>query len=415
MTHPLPVHLGPDLPRWTPRTATDVERAIADGLLRETHWLDVKLEISAGSGANKETARDMASFAIDGGGILVGIREDKQAGTMTVEPVDLRGLPERIDEIARSRCDRPLYVRCHPIPVDAADPHHGLLLIEIPPSAMAPHMVDGRYYGRGDTTKRTLTDPEVERLQAARSMRHLGAGQIIAREIARDPVPPAHRERGHLYVVAQPLATPRDWLTEQIEEREVSSLLRSTVNGITNEFSPGLRHASNESHRAEGVAFSSYGLTARQLTVSPHQDRNREAGTVDIEVGDDGRIAIFCGRATDFPRGGDQQFILDMGIAHHVRGAVNIAANLGFTFGYGGRWLLAVGVTGLQGRYSTAAMEALGSVGTQPFTTDQYQESTEAVTAELRDRPGTVTHRLVRRLLRGLGVTADRYADLLKD
>lgn len=45
------------------------------GLLDETHTLEIKREIAAGSGANKELARDLASFAIDGGTYIVGVDE----------------------------------------------------------------------------------------------------------------------------------------------------------------------------------------------------------------------------------------------------------------------------------------------------------------------------------------------------
>jgi len=208
---PLPIYLGPTLPRWQPRSVADVQAAIDDGTLRERHWLDVKSEVSPTDGANKETARDMASFANEGGGLLIGVNEDKPQQLLTVRAVPLDGLAERINQIARYRCDPPLYVVCHPL-VAAPGPDRaaqGVLLIEIPPSPDAPHMVDGRYYGRGDKTRHRLTDGEIARLHAIRSTRRLTAAEIIAAEIARDPVPAEHRKRSHLFVVAQPLASPR--------------------------------------------------------------------------------------------------------------------------------------------------------------------------------------------------------------
>ena len=61
-----PVYLSAGMPRWTPQNETDLSAAAQRGLLEETHYLDVKREISAGRGANKELARDLASFAVDG-------------------------------------------------------------------------------------------------------------------------------------------------------------------------------------------------------------------------------------------------------------------------------------------------------------------------------------------------------------
>ena len=64
----LPVYLGPALPRWQPRTVEDVQVAIDDGTLRERHWLDVKAEVGSTDNSKKGLARDLASFANDGGG-----------------------------------------------------------------------------------------------------------------------------------------------------------------------------------------------------------------------------------------------------------------------------------------------------------------------------------------------------------
>src|SRR5262245_2317851 len=138
---PLPVYLGPTLPRWQPRSVADVQTAISDGTLTERHWLDVKAMLSGGEAANKELARDLASFANDGGGYIVGVAEDKPTGTLLLAPVELAGLPERVEQVALSRCDPPLFVVCHPLPYPA-DPTRGVLLVEIPPSPQAPHMVD---------------------------------------------------------------------------------------------------------------------------------------------------------------------------------------------------------------------------------------------------------------------------------
>jgi hypothetical protein len=112
---PLAIYLGPTLARWRPRSITDVETVIVDGTLRERHWLDVKAEFGRSDGAKKDFACDLASFANDGGALLIGVREDKRTQTLAVAEVPLEGLAERVDEIARSRCDPPLYVACHPL------------------------------------------------------------------------------------------------------------------------------------------------------------------------------------------------------------------------------------------------------------------------------------------------------------
>jgi hypothetical protein len=261
---PLSLYLGPQLPRWQPRTTADVQAAIDNGTLTERHWLDVKLAIGAGSDSNnKEIARDLASFANDGGAVIYGVGEDNATSMLSLAPFDLVGQAERIDEIVRSRCEPPLYVACHPLPVNPDDRSHGLLLVEIRPSPDTPHMVDGRYHGRGDTTKRRLTDAEVARPRAVRTMRNLNAEQLIEQEIARDPGPREYRERTHVYVVARPLAAPPDLLTEAIERRKVSEIVRAATANVGSHASPNW-HFLTEASFAILLTFVLPGMQAGQ-------------------------------------------------------------------------------------------------------------------------------------------------------
>lgn len=106
---PLPIYLGLTLPRWQPRSVADVQVAIADGTLTERHWLDVKELVNTSDGAKKELARDLASFANDGGGLIIGVAEDKKTGVLSLTPVELAGLAERVDQV------RPVSVRSTPL------------------------------------------------------------------------------------------------------------------------------------------------------------------------------------------------------------------------------------------------------------------------------------------------------------
>lgn len=411
---PLPLYLGPQLPRWQPRTAADVQTAIDNGTITERHWLDVKLTTGPSTNSNnKEIAADLASFAGDGGAIIYGVAEDKTTNTISLAPFDLAGQAERLDEIARSRCDPPLYIACHPLPQDPDNRNHGLLLVEIPPSPAAPHMVDGRYYGRGDTTKRRLTDGEVARLHAVRTIRHLNAEQLIEHEIARDPVPPTQRQHSHIYVVARPLAAPPDLLTETIERREVGVLVRYIASRLNSPASPDWNHLGSGEPRAQGWGLQSRLLPGRRIDPD---DERAEKYMVDLEIGDDGSLTLVCGRGSDYTNPTKDQFILDSVAAVFTRGVVDLAAHIGRDHGYGGRWLLAVGLTDLAGKYTSDAL-AVARIGSSyvPFSADRYIESTEAVTSELLAQPGSVTRRLIRRLMRGLATDGRSYQHLLAD
>jgi hypothetical protein len=113
-----PAYLSAEMPYGTPRTEADLSEAAQQGLLEESHYLDVKREISAGRGANRELARDLASFAVDGGTLIIGIGEDKEANSLFLAPQPLSGLAERIEMVARTVPDPSRAVLCSSIRSD---------------------------------------------------------------------------------------------------------------------------------------------------------------------------------------------------------------------------------------------------------------------------------------------------------
>lgn len=42
--------------------------------------------------------------------------------------------------------------------MSSQQPSHGYLIVHVPPSGSAPHMVEHKYLGRGDKTKQYLSD-----------------------------------------------------------------------------------------------------------------------------------------------------------------------------------------------------------------------------------------------------------------
>ncbi|MGB8941887.1 MAG: ATP-binding protein [Streptomyces sp.] len=203
------IYLSPSHPRWTPTSEADLQAAISGGLIEEKHYFDAK-EMLTTKSDNRELARDLSSFAIDGGTMIIGLAEDKEKGTFSLAKQPLKGLPERVEQVAGSIPDPPLVILTDPIRSEA-DPAQGYLVVHIPASPLAPHMVDGRYFGRGDKTKRILPDSEVFRLHERRRNAEQDALTLLRQEIDDDPM----REIGkqsHMFLVAQPLAGPRDML-----------------------------------------------------------------------------------------------------------------------------------------------------------------------------------------------------------
>lgn len=396
---PLALYLGPQLPRWLPRSVADVDEIIKDGRLTERHWLDVKREVGSNVHHKRDIARDLASFANDGGALLVGV-EELRPGQFEVKQQELAGLPERVEEIAHSRCDPPLFILCHPL--TGSDEQHGVLLVEIPPSPAAPHMVEYQYWDRGDKTKHRLSDSRVVLLHALRSQRHLTAQQAIAYEMARDPVPASERQRSHLFIVAQALVSPPDLLSQALED---GSTLYRRIQAIAQEvpgqelFVPNWQSLAHYEPRAAGLGLHS-GLRGRQVAhLGPEESK-----LLDLEIEDSGRLSMFCGRGSKYSPSQDEDFIMEELIISWTRCLLTVAGELGRSTGYGGAWMIAVGVSDLRGRRAGFAQRGIEDY--VPYSADTYVQGTEAVTAELLTQPGAVTRRLVYRLLRGLGVSA---------
>ena len=81
--------------------------------------------------ANKELARDLAQFAVDGGTLVIGVAEHAGGQPATLAPVFLKGLAERIELIVRTVPDPPLAISCHVIK-SATDPELGYVLATVP-------------------------------------------------------------------------------------------------------------------------------------------------------------------------------------------------------------------------------------------------------------------------------------------
>jgi len=226
----------------------------------ETHVLDIKRELPPGSeSANKELARDLASLAIDGGLLIIGVDEDKD---YALTPVPLEGLAERVEQVAGSRIDEPLPLTFIEIE-SAAKAADGYLIVRVPASPRAPHMVENRYWGRGDKTKHMLSDGQVERLIALRSRWAVNAEQALNEWIAGDPIAPDKRQRAHLFVVANPVP-PREKLMLPVLGGNYPNTFRDLVMATRHQggaFAPDVTtNLSNFSTTAEGWAWKSYAV-----------------------------------------------------------------------------------------------------------------------------------------------------------
>lgn len=408
------VYLAPDRPRWRPHSEQDIAELIAQGLLVETHYLDGKREIGSSSGDRKELARDLASFAIDGGALLIGVEERKEQRTWQLAPQPLAGLPERVEQIAGQLVDPPLFVQVTEIPSEQ-DPAFGYLFVEVPASASAPHMVENIYFGRGDRTRTRLSDTEVVWHHVRRESVEAQADRLLDAEIDRDPGGRAAHQCGRIYAVAHPLTAARDAGRRilALPQQQSMELVRRADAGLPGDLrqaAPALDYLSQFSRRSQGVAWSSHTVSGPGRTLRPYQDgeQPKDSTMLDVELRQDAGVRLLVGRLTELWGGRwqpseDEWIIFDaLFVAYGLRLAAWAAA-VGEAVGYRGSWLFGVHGSDLRGLRSYKFTEDIGGWGGHRYDAEYYREVTTATHLELVQEPGRVAERLLGRLVHALG------------
>jgi hypothetical protein len=375
-----------------------VDEAIRNGLLEENHFLDLKRELRAGTSANRDIAKDIAAFAIHGGLLLIGVDEGPP---VTVTPVSLNGLAERMEQIGLTAVSEPVAVSTALLRT-ANDPQLGVLAVSVPASPRAPHMVDGRYYARGDKTNFVLSDQEVfryhQRRIETRSDLVADAFSILERTA------PGHESL--LAVVAEPLSSTTDFLESLSADPdwngEVRALTASAVTNRQHSYTPSLAVPLRTQRRPNGVA-----LTTSGEPIGSGQNR-----TAEVTFNESGKIVLISERVTAIrsfqsvsPQPPDVKVVLDPLVVGNVELVVRLTTQVAKKYGYYGAWQIAVVITGLDDATSIKAVDQWGDPG-PIYTEPTYSRATEATFTELDTEPDKVTARLVLRLLRSLGVHA---------
>lgn len=417
------IYLSSDNPRWMPKTEADLRAAVEGGLFEESHHLDLK-KAPNGKSDNKELARDLSSFAVDGGTLIIGVQENKESRTFELAPQPLNGLPEKIEQVARTIPDPPLTILTEEISA-AADDGTGYLIVHIPASPVAPHMVDSRYLNRGDKTKYQMGDAEVVALHARRRNAEADTLALLGKEMDEDPLHDVGAQ-AHLFLVAQPTAGRRDmclpitgaqdWnmrLHHLIRRVHENQSLRTALKGRG--FSPDLSDAHQSHRRARGVALSSSSLKSDRTYAA--NGRHGDENVIEVQLFEDGGLRLYMTRlSAGFPREApeseQEQLLFDASAVILTRHMLELIRLVSDDVGYHGTWAVAVGANRLRGRRRFTGESHFPS--DHRYSADTYEESTGATLAELHQAPGTVAHRLLGPLLRSLD-SHDLFAKALTD
>jgi hypothetical protein len=402
--------------KWVPKNADELSDAYRDGLLDEAHWCDLKKEITTN---NKETARDLASFSVDGGTIFVGLDEDLPDGS-PLNAVELQGLAERIERIALSSVHPSLQIVCTPIG-SGKDDGKGYLVVHIPASALAPHQVDGVYYGRGDKTKRRLPEPEVERLYQRRAQWNRDAGDMLAGYMAAEPEAEAVPR---LFMVARPVGASPEMCTDLVSGKDWRTKLAQLKFNISQEES--LARVLNELGMRSGENWINHNnmpalektdrgalLSNRMLPGQSAQGRDRR-----LEISEDGEMRLSFNYIHDtWNINGVEKTALNLvAVVLITREMQAVARYLSGRCGHSSMWDFGLGLDGLAGirplfnmGYPQHAADHFGYPGMD------YQQTTRASVLDLEKAPGAVAQRLAGKLYRTFDVNDEKFLTVFKD
>lgn len=218
---------------WIPNAASEVLAALQIGPLTESEIFDAKQALPS-TGRSKDLARDVAAMATAGGVLLYGVGEDDKGRASMSTPIELAGAEERIQQIVRSGIARPPSIVVRSLPLDE-DPGRGFLVVEVPQSSSAPHMVivdgDYRYYRRVGTTNAALTEDEVSRIYERRAEWSRGDGVLLDDAVAASSLRSVSGSVGFSTLFVAPLGAPANLLPlpgGQLE-RELSNLFLAAV------------------------------------------------------------------------------------------------------------------------------------------------------------------------------------------
>jgi hypothetical protein len=155
----------------------------------------------------------------DGGSLLYGVGQDAKKRFTVDAPFLLANVSERIDQIVQTSIAEPPTILIKMLPLEH-DPTRGYVVVSIPASPRAPHMLIAaekmRYYGRGSTGNRILAEAEVAALYARRERWEVDRDQHLREVIADAPyIAGASTPIGYMHAFTRPIGFDGTFLRRQ--------------------------------------------------------------------------------------------------------------------------------------------------------------------------------------------------------
>jgi hypothetical protein len=383
---------------WIPKSELEIFAAIEAEDMVETATFDAKAALPT-KGKSKDLAIDVAAMANDGGTLLYGVGENEDRRPTVPQPFKLAGSRERVDQIVRTTISEPPDIQVREIPAD--DPSLGYLVVAVPPSPRAPHMVtvnrEYRYYGRSDTGNVLLTEGEVARLYERRQRWEVDRDAMLDAAITSAPIE-AYEQYAFLHLVARPVVPEEDLLDRAKGDQHIADFLYGLFAAAVSDdvyprsYVPDLSLSKSYERRADGWA-SSEGLGEEWRESRGSKD------VLDFEIGLNGSGHLFCGRVAEEYDG--RLLIFEDIVAGLTTRFLTVLGGLYVAGSYFGPVDVGLAVTGLRGGISSALSRRIG-VRPTPFDKDQYRRTERLSSTTFVDDPRGAARKLVLPLARAI-------------
>ncbi|HXI26738.1 MAG TPA: ATP-binding protein [Pyrinomonadaceae bacterium] len=385
---------------WIPKTEEEIIDAAANRTLEETITFDGKREISS---KNIEIAKDISAFANTSGGVLIyGLAEDSDGKLAILNPIKLKGERERIDQIVRTAIDEVPFIKITAIETQH-DPSIGYLIVIVPPSERAPHMVivkgESRYYGRAATGNCVLNQANVAQLFERRRVAEQSIVPQLEQAIKEAPLPD-NDKFAHLHIVARP-ALADDTLLDRcvLSGRNHKELLTEVLDQVSRSgiyrdgYVPDIGYpGSGWARRPEGY----YG----KCHYGPEEDMG-----VHFQFNLDGSAWLFSGRAAEAHGEGDPKTFFSSIVAGTTTKFLAVLGELYDRANYLGMVDIGLAVTGLQGCAPELTRDAFRTL--PKFSRPDYHRTARSNALLLKDDPKSVAARLVMPLVEAISQGTD--------
>ena len=384
----------------------------------ESHFLEFKQQLPP---KNKDIAKKLAGFAINGGALVIGVAEPKP-GKFEVRPIQHAGLREKVEQIAQSLVDPGLRVESRVLK-DPADDSCGVLWITVPVSPEAPHQVDGRHYARGDTQTRPMSAAAVKRViresPTLSPRRHIELEDIKSklREVMEnDPIPNGKTAR--VFGIAEPVGAGPEDLYEAIGGDDGWLGFCEEARRIREEYPPAPGKSSPGAGRPwyELIQpYSSWDSGPDGYTVHcGDADAGDDGYVLRISFGEDGSIRyvnnVGSRRIDNVGSIPPNEYFLHAGwIVASCLDVLDAARAVARRTGQRRSWDIGFGLTGTKG------LRAYGDPSryfhpSQPFPDPGYKDTVRVTHQQLETDVWGVACKLTRRFLRGCGLTFEQVA-----